>query len=425
MLPLRLFELKNGTPEQRHRYKTIQDTFTALAPGRTCDIGFQATSLETIKPAPIGAGQLAVLNPHTNTEQAETAQPGAAITVLIGRTANGGQHPDELPVQLHGAGTWEALVIAEALADSEDRFVILDEPAVTLHPTWQRALRSRIPQAAGQLLMITHSADLAPMSSVDDLACLVRVENETGTTTPHRFPATLLSSGEADRITREFALSTDAVAMLFARGAVLLEGETELGALPEWFAGSAKALGVGSPEDLDLCFYSVGGDDNFRHYVTVLHALRIPWVLICDGAAFDVQKRQKRHPHVFDQILDAGVDIPELRDFLHQFDTGKAKRVMSPTLFDQERKLGSDHGIFTLARGWTTADKASGTPNDESFEVFVEAEAPGMLAQAQAAVGDSKVRQGRWVGRNAPCPSAVGDLYQSVVTAFRRRGLTT
>jgi energy-coupling factor transporter ATP-binding protein EcfA2 len=424
MLPLRLFELKNGTPEQRRRYKAIQDTFTALAPGRTCDIGFQAASLETINPAPIGAGQVAVLNPYAHPEQPASAQPGAAITVLIGRTTNGGRHPEDLPVQLHGAGTWEALVIAEALAESEDRFVILDEPAVTLHPTWQRALRSRIPQTAGQFLVITHSADLAPMASVDDLACLVRVENETGATTTHRFPPALLSSDEASRITREFALSTDAVAMLFARGAVLLEGETELGALPDWFAASAKALAIGSPGDLDLCFCSVGGDDNFRHYVAVLHALRIPWVLVCDGAAFDLQKRQKRHQHVFEQVLSAGTDIPELRDFLNQFNTDKAKRIMSQALFDHERKLGSDHGIFTLARGWTTADKTSGTQNDESFEAFIEAQAPGMLAQARAAVGDSKVRQGRWVGRNVPCPPAVRDLYQNLITAFGRRGLT-
>lgn len=40
---------------------------------------------------------------------------------------------------LQGGGTWEALVLAEALVESNDgRVVILDEPAVTFHPTWQR-----------------------------------------------------------------------------------------------------------------------------------------------------------------------------------------------------------------------------------------------------------------------------------------------
>ncbi len=423
-LPLRLFELKNGTPEQRRRYKAIQDTFTALAPGRTFEIGFQATPLEAISPAPIGAGQVAVFGPNAPVDQSALVQPGATITVVIGRTANGGRHPDDLPVQLHGAGTWEALVLAEALADSEGRFVILDEPAVTLHPTWQRALRSRIPQTSGQLLVITHSADLAPIASADDLARLVRVENESGATTPHRFPAALLASDVAERITRRFALSTDAVALLFARGAVFLEGETELGALPDWFAASATALGIGSPGDLDLCFCSVGGDNNFQHYLAVAHALRIPWVLICDGAAFDVQKRQNRHPHVFDQVLTTGAKIPELKNFLSQFNTGKTNRTMSPALFDQMLKLGGDHAIFTLAQGWRTADKTTGTPNDESFEAFLDAEAPGALTQARSAVGDSKVRQGRWIAANMPCPPSVKDLYQRIVTAFGRHGLT-
>jgi hypothetical protein len=218
-------------------------------------------------------------------------------------------------------------------------------------------------------------------------------------------------------------LSVDAVSLLFARGVVLVEGETELGALPLWFRNCSAQMGCKPPGELDIGFWSVGGDRNFQTYVAALNALAIPWVLICDGAAFDVEKRQGSNPHIFDQVLKAGVDAPALRLFLDRLTTGKRKRVMNKRMLTDERKLGSEYGIFTLAVGWKTADKTAGTPNDESFEAFIDAVAPGLLDQAKAEVGESKVRRGRWLGANAPWPQQVGDLYRQLVTTLDQRGL--
>ncbi len=423
-LPLRLFELKNGSPGERARYRAVQETFARLAPGRALDVRFQAATMESLQAAPVGAGEVALVGQRAADEQPGPVYPAAVITVVIDRPGGAGMHPDELVVQLHGAGTWEALVIAEALTDAADRLVIFDEPAVTLHPTWQRALRAMIGESAGQFLVITHSADLVPMGNAGDLANLVRIENETGQTRAHRFDHASLSRDDVCRITREFALSADATALLFARGVVLVEGETELGALPEWFARHAHSSGCTPPADLDLGFWSVGGDNNFRTYLTVLHALAIPRVVVCDGAAFDVEKRQARNPHIFDQVLKAGIDDPALARFMHRLDTGNRKRVMNRRMFTGERKLGRQHGIFTLARGWTTSSKATKTPGDESFEAFIESVAPGELRQAENEVGDSKVRKGRWLGANIACPAEVADLYDQLLGALSRQGIT-
>jgi len=115
--------------------------------------------------------------------------------------------------------------------------------------------------------------------------------------------------------------------------------------------------------------------------------------------------------------------LPALKAFLDRLDTGKRKRVMNKRMFTDQRRLGAQSGIFTLARGWKTADKATKTPNDESFESFVEAVAPGMLGKAKAEAGDSKVRQGRWLGTMAPCPREVTGLYGQLITALGQRGL--
>lgn len=416
-LPLRLFELKNGSSTQRRRFASIQENFTALAPGRTIDLTFRASALTPLDTAPIGAGQTTVFGPG------EQGQPAAVITVTVDRAAPDDMHPNALPIQMHGAGTWEALVLAEALAEAPDRFVVLDEPAVTLHPSWQRALRSRIKQAEGQFLLITHSADLVAMEDGPDLERLVRVENETGQTRVHRFTPGDLDADEVRRITRDFALSADAVSLLFARAVVLLEGETELGALPQWFAECSTSGGLASPSDLDLAFWSVGSDTHFQPYITVLNALGIPWILICDGAVFDVEKRQKRSPHIFAQVTDGRTEAPELSALLGEFEAGQRHRTMNGELFEELKRKGAENGVFTLALGWKTADKTAGTPNDESFEAFIESVAPGKLYLAKAEVGDSKARRGRWLADNVSCPIEVSSLYGRLVAGLKRRGL--
>jgi hypothetical protein len=67
--------------------------------------------------------------------------------------------------------------------------------------------------------------------------------------------------------------------------------------------------------------------------------------------------------------------------------------------------ITGDFLVATDTRGWTTADKDDGILNDESFEVFLEAVAPGKLAEAEQEVGKSKVRKGLWIAENVPGPS--------------------
>lgn len=421
LLPLRLFELKNGSPAQRARFEAVQQKFSELVPGRSVDVKFEALDLAAVNPAMIDSGQVVIFGQGVGQQEPQQSRPGAAVTVVVDRTADDGRHPNNLPVQLHGGGTWESLVIAEALVESKDRFVILDEPALTLHPTWQRAVRASILESPQTCLVITHSANLVPAETPDNLSRLVRIDNESGSSRAHRLPS--LSPHDAKRITREFALSSDAVSLLFARGVVLLEGETEQGALPEWF-DKLQGTGRPTPGELDLAFYSVGGDSNFRTLLTVLHAFAIPWALVCDGAAFDVTKRVKRLPHVFDQVTTACGDVRELQEFLNSLDPVPSGRVMDEDMFKRQRELGRAHGVFTLARGWTTANKETGAVNDESFEAFVEAVAPGKLNEAREEVGDSKVRKGIWLGETVPCPSEVRQLYEDIVKVLCKRGLS-
>jgi len=406
-LPLRLFELKNGASLQdRETFVAIREQFERLAPGRAFDVTFAAARMPVAATAPIGAGQVAVAG--GGNEAGDEGQPGSIITVIGWNTADDRTPRRERPIQLFGAGTWEALVLAEALVSATDRLTVLDEPGVSLHPTWQTALRQALRTVPGQVLLVTHSPHLVPMEEADDLTRLLRISNDGAGSRCRRLPRAL-DAGNVAKITQEFALSADARALLFSRGAVIVSGPTEQGALPIWCTKSKAAEELGAPEARDIGFYSAPGDSGFRTILSVLHGFGIPWVVVCDGKSFDVETNWSNH--IFRQIEQAGVDLPELKRFIeHAASAGKDRRRMTRASWEEQVDLGARHGVFTLTTSWTGSA--------EAFEGFIECAAPGKLAEAETEVGKSKIRKGRWVAQQTDCPSEVDDLYRQIVAAL-------
>jgi len=432
-LPLRLFQLKNGNRQERDRFQSIRNTFSRLAHGRSFDIHFDselalsqtvnATSLQR-SPDPItnSLSQIQQSNrgdiqPNADTQVSQA--PKVSVTVVVFAT-DGTTQSSDLPIQLSGAGVWESLVLADAITDAEDSVVILDEPALNLHPTWQRVLGNRLKECAGQFILVTHSPNLVPLEREGDLKSLVRFDRLNGRTSAHQAKRGF-DPDMARKITKEFGYSSEARSLLFAKGVILLEGETELGALPIWFRDSQSARQHGDPGTLDLAFYSVDGNKNFKTYVAMLDALSIPWVVVCDGASFDTDQPRIL---IFTQVIGAGVCAPELKQFCDtELRSGNTSKKMSNEMFERERELAARHGIFTLANGWQTRINEALSTGDESFEFFLNRVLPGRLAKAFVEVGASKVRKGRWVAENNPCPEEVDALYGSIISALRDRGM--
>jgi len=289
---------------------------------------------------------------------------------------------------------WEALLLSATLSDSAGRVVVLDEPARNLHPTLQRRLLEELRAASGQFIVTTHSPYLVPISGDADSA-ICRLALRGGVSHAH-----LLTQASGDgRLRKVLGESADARALLFAHGVVLVEGDTELGALPEWFAKSQTACRRGTPEALNTVVFSVDGDTGFGTFVRYLHGLGVPWVIVCDGAVF---KFGTRTAQIFQQVLRAGVDVPELREIVDG-----ATDVLS---FEQLRDAGARHGLFTVASTWDAPG--------EAFEAYLEKVVPGQLAAAVGVVGNSKPRVGRHVATVTDCPAEIDDLYGSILERF-------
>ncbi len=425
-LPLRLFALKNGDQTARDRLAAVQRGFRLLAHGRTFEIAFSAVGAPTMAVAqarasalaPSPAGLPAAPGGMPAPDETPNGPEGTvAISVVLTHDGSGAAHTAvaDLPITLAGAGVWEALVLAEALTDTVDRVVVLDEPALNLHPSWQRQLREWMRNGSGQMVVATHSGELVPMGNRADLNRLVRFDTESGASRVHHVPRGLDNVTMA-RIARELRLSADARALLFARAVVLLEGETELGALPAWLEAAAREAGLPGPAQLDIAFHSVGGGTNFEPLLVLLDRLGIPWVLLCDGAAFDLMGQAAAH--IFQQVLNAGIAEPQLDAYLKP-----RRRAMTDRLFHQAARLGREHGVLTFARGWTPAKGAPQPGREESFDEFVQRVAPGKWQEGRAAVGSSKARIGIWLGEEVGCPAAVASMYPVLLAGLRRRGL--
>jgi energy-coupling factor transporter ATP-binding protein EcfA2 len=371
--PVQLFRLKNGSSADRDQYSEVQALFRRLT-GRSFEV-----ALATTPPA------------HT-----AESEPGLQISVLI---EHGNQ---DLEIEYAGAGFWEALLLSAALPQSAGRIAVLDEPARNLHPTLQRQLLGELRRAPGQFIVTTHSPYLVAIQDESDLEATTRFYAREGATRARRFMAAA-DPGNV-RLLKALGGSADARALLFARGVVLVEGGTELGALPEWFAKGEVARRLGTLDALNIAIFSVDGDTGFGTFVTFLHSLEIPWAIVCDGSVykFGTSKRQ-----IFEQVTGAGVDNRTLQQAVDDAAAGNG------ATFNALRDVGEGSGIFTLAEDWDSPA--------ESFEAYVDSIAPGLLADAAAVVGRSKPRQGRYAASATACPAGVDALYDKLLHHLDQR----
>jgi len=356
-VPLRLFRLKNGNSIDRVHFAAIQELFARLT-GEQFDVQLAQDALAPTDP-----------------------EASLRISPVILRSGQ------DLSIEFAGAGMWEALLLSATLCGSAGRVVVLDEPARNLHPTLQRRLLEELRGAAGQFVVATHSPYLVPISSDSDGA-ICRLALRGGVSRAHFLPR---STGDG-RLQKALGESADARALLFAHGVVLVEGNTEHGALPEWFGKSQTAKRRGTPEALNTVIFSVDGDAGFGAFVRYLHVLDIPWAIVCDGA---ILRFGTAKPQIFEQILKADAHDDELRSVVCG--------VTDDLSFADVRDIGARHGVFTVASTWD--------PPGEAFEAYVEAAVPGQLTAAAAVVGKSKPRLGRHVAAMTECPAEIDKLY--------------
>jgi len=397
MLPSRLNAFKNGRQPDQARYSEIQAMFRELAPGYRFEV-----------------------RTEWRREASDTPIPFIEIEVFpADSTVDSPVRPR--PLRFAGTGVEQALILSETLVGDPDRVLILDEPASNLHPSWQRIVRTHLCSRTGQCILVTHSPYLVPSESTEHLASIVRFSREHGATRINRMSQTDLADQRwTGAIIKELAWSADARGLLFANGVVLVEGETELSALPIWFSKGEVADQQGTPDDLHIAFLSVGSESGFGNFICLLERFGVPWAIVSDGSAF----RFDCSSHIFEQMVKADPSNTSLIDWVKEHGLeDKSQADMTVDLFRSMIDRAKEYGVFTLASGWSRRNDTDG--DNESFEGFVVSQ-PSLnepFAEAKRSAGRSKPRVGRFLAEATPCPTEVNLLYGKILHSLRSKGM--
>jgi len=192
-----------------------------------------------------------------------------------------------MPVARQGMGTrsLSSLLIFRAFVEWRTRLnageayhptVAVEEPEAHLQPQAQRSLARVIKKIPAQRVVSTHSPYVCSQTSIENFRHFAK--SETGT----RVTSLLdggepLSSEDVRRINRE-VINTRGE-LLFARGLLLFEGETEEQAMPD-FAEKHWGRHI---HELGLSFIGVGGSGNYLPFLRMASRFGIPWYILSDG----------------------------------------------------------------------------------------------------------------------------------------------
>jgi len=253
-LPELLLRLKNGDPSERARYRRITNLFTEFTQGRGCEVRL----IQVQQPAQDG--------------QASTTVQVPAIWVTVNASVGSADLDPEVPIEFAGAGAWEALVLASVLGEPSASVVVLDEPAVALHPSLQRQLGAHLLSAPAQFLVITHSAELLPLASATD-ARLVRLDRDDKSAT-RAWPV-----DDACRVKMARKLAAKGNERLpFAWRAILCEGQDDVGAI----MALAERMSI-DLRRLNITAADCGSRDNLPDYIWFCAELGLKYLAVMDA----------------------------------------------------------------------------------------------------------------------------------------------
>lgn len=382
-----LFRKKTGNRRDRKQYDAIWKLFSRMT-GRQFDVVVSLAASEESQP-------------RLPTSQQGGSQPEQPPDISLELVT--GSSWDDIPLEFSGAGIAEALFLSAVLAGSTGQIVLLDEPALNLHPTMQvtlldelQALAHRPEGEGSQFLVNTHSPTLVPPDAIDSVS---RFTLQDGHTIRRALNIKQRNREDQDQDKDQDDLvnlrnllrrNLAARALLFSRAVLLVEGETELGVLPVWCPDLVRQ---------DIALYAVGGKGEYVAPLKLIKHFAIPWAIIGDGEVlWDRHQRGRSHgpqDHIRAILAVCNQPLPSIPGNPGSYAQN----------FVQWRQALETWGIFTLASG-----------ADEGFEVAVRSEIPPELwTRAEAEFDSNKVARGRFIAEHYPCPEKVAELIRRAI----------
>ena len=254
-----------------------------------------------------------------------------------------------VPLGSSAAGVFELLVLLTILIGQEHKVLLLDEPALNLHPTKQVQLRKILEKSASsnQILIVTHSPLLVSMDLVDHTW---RFHYDSKGT----IAIGLKDLGYSPSVRRRIGGAiTDEEwgALLFASGLVLAEGPGDKFAIEEFDLKLGKR-GAGLRED-NWPTMNPGGKDSIGVIMDVCDKLRIPVVALTDRdgiIACNSKTKYGRPPHSIPNIFSSLIRMNKIsgRDAETLATLPILREHYEDSVFDEAHAIARRNGVFAL-----------------------------------------------------------------------------
>lgn len=179
--------------------------------------------------------------------------------------------------------TFVALRLARGEGPTPLALTAFEEPEAHIHPQAHRAVLDLIQTVPRQKIVSTHSPFVATSSEMFDIRMFRRDGAEARChwlkRTPDGTDRTPILDADALEKLRRLAFERHAE-VLFARLAILFEGDTEAAALPVFASRRWRPSG---PDAVGISFVNCSGAGGLKHPLALLEQLRVPWVALVDG----------------------------------------------------------------------------------------------------------------------------------------------
>lgn len=257
--------MSSDSYEKREKFENIRHAFNDIMGSTELNVDV-ALEYQDVKPNVVFGGK-------------DELQPKRPMILITDKKLK-----KQFPLEQVGAGIAEILYILTACYGIENSVIILDEPAINLHPTMMKTLLKYIenPDNKNQFLIITHSAELLQYELFESNAEIFYVRKSDQTSTIKSLKGNVKDQFKKERDRLRHQIDSR---IFFGKGIILTEGESDKNLL----TGVSQYVGS-SEKDFDLSLNdvyvtSVNGKDNFSKYKMILDSLEIPHIILADSDA--------------------------------------------------------------------------------------------------------------------------------------------
>jgi AAA15 family ATPase/GTPase len=231
-----LFNFKNGRPQHKEKFEKIREKFCQLFPTLELDVIRENNEIKIL-----------------------ILKPGIESTTFY-----------------IGAGIIQSLHLLTHLIAHKDKVLFLDHPELHLHPHAQRRLATFVEEEKDrQTIIITHSPYFIDLNKDSNITRFVQIDAQTEIFEP---PQDYFKFEDYSKL--EQFLDIDTKELFFASKVLLVEGPTELGALPIFSLKMDYNF-----DEYGVSVINIGGKHNFKFFVKLCKGFGIPYFIIADKDA--------------------------------------------------------------------------------------------------------------------------------------------